>query len=49
MPKYKDVEDWEFETGLGNYANLLINGEVVIKDGSYNSKLAGIPIRMNKK
>lgn len=28
---------------------LVINGEVVIEDGSYNGKLAGIPIRMNKK
>jgi N-acyl-D-amino-acid deacylase len=28
---------------------LLINGEVVIEDGSYNGKLAGIPIRMNRK
>ncbi len=28
---------------------LFINGEVVIEDGSYNGKLAGIPIRMNRK
>lgn len=28
---------------------LIINGEIVIEDGSYNGKLAGIPIRMNKK
>jgi len=28
---------------------LVINGEVVIEDGSYNGKLAGIPIRINKK
>jgi N-acyl-D-aspartate/D-glutamate deacylase len=28
---------------------LVINGEVVIEDGSYNGKLAGMPIRMNKK
>lgn len=28
---------------------LLINGEVVIEEGSYNGKLTGKPIRMNKK
>jgi N-acyl-D-aspartate/D-glutamate deacylase len=28
---------------------LFINGEMVIEDGSYNGKLAGIPIRANKK
>lgn len=28
---------------------LLINGEIVIEDGRYNGKLAGMPIRMNKK
>jgi len=28
---------------------LVINGEVVIEDGSYNGKLAGKPIRMNRK
>ncbi|UCE22395.1 MAG: D-aminoacylase [Candidatus Aminicenantes bacterium] len=28
---------------------LFINGEVVIEDGSYNGKLAGIPIRMSRK
>jgi len=28
---------------------LVINGEIVIEDGSYNGKLAGIPIRTNKK
>ena len=28
---------------------LLINGKLVIEDGSYNGKLAGKPIRMSKK
>ena len=28
---------------------LLINGEVVIEEGKYNGKLAGKPLRMNKK
>jgi len=28
---------------------LLINGEVVIEEGSYNGKLTGKPRRMNKK
>ncbi len=28
---------------------LVINGEVVIENGSYNGKLAGKPIRMNEK